>query len=208
MLFSQLKTDTRINLNDSGVLNFSVQDLDDSMQDAYDDIVSLTQCIIKKTTLNWTGQLSYYDFGSLIAEGDYLAVIAIRNNVNNEWLDDNKNMRDFDMMGVDWELRSGTPLWWAVLNFKYTAIYPRYINSSGNFDLYYWATAPLIINSENPLIAPDFQDLLTKYSTMDLLESFEEFSKASIFWNDYNTHIEKYRERVKNLAKTDLLIRI
>src|SRR5947208_15217831 len=90
MLFSAIKSNVRDNLNDAAVINYSTSDVDESMQDAADDIVAQTQCIIKKTTLNWTGDLSYYDLITLVS--DYLACVAIFNNVNNRWLYDDKKI--------------------------------------------------------------------------------------------------------------------
>lgn len=204
--FTTIKSQIRTNLNDSGAISYTTTDLDDSVQDGYDDIVSQTQCIIKKVTLNWTANLSYYDLPTLVS--DFMACVAIFNNINNQWLDDDRTIRDFDSFRSDWELANGTPTNWAPLNFKYIGIFPRYSTAAGTFDLYYWATAPIVVDAGTPLIATDCQNLLTKYSTADLLEQFEEFSKASPFWNMYLETLEEYRERVKNLVKSDLLIRI
>lgn len=195
-----------MNLNDAGAISYTTTDMDDSFQDGYDDIACLSQCIIKKTTLNWSANLSYYDFPLLVA--DYMACVAIFNNVNNQWLDDNLTLRDFDSMRIDWELATGTPRNWAALNHKYTAFFPKYVSSSGTFDLYYWATAPTIVNVETPLISSDCQNLLTDYSTADLLEQFEEYTKAGPFWASYLDTLIMFKERVANLIKSDLLIKL
>lgn len=204
--FSLIKANTRRNLNDINPKSYSVSDIDDSFQDAYDDIISRTQCLIKKTTLNWAADLSYYDFRSLVS--DYMAVVAIFNNVNRRWLEDDKNTRNFDQMRIDWEIANGSPTNWTALNFKYTAVFPRYASAAGTFDLYYWATAPVIVDAATPLIATDMQHLLEEYSTEDLLEQFEEYVSAAPFWELYEENLEIYRERVKNLTKTDLLLLI
>jgi hypothetical protein len=203
--FTTLKNNVRLNLNDLGVISYSIDDLNAAFQDAYDDIATITQCIIKKITLNWVANLSYYNFISLGAT-DFLATVAIYNNVSKRWLDDYQTVRDFDSLNDKWELSIGTPTNWAPLNYQYTAIFPKYGNSPGDFDLYYWATAPVIVDAATPLIATDMQALLEKYSTADLLEQFEEYVSAMNFWQLYAQDIEVYRERVKNLAKSDLLL--
>ena len=204
MLFSAIKSNVRDNLNDAAVINYSSTDVDESTQDAYDDIISQTQCIIKKVTLNWTGDLSYYDLITLVS--DYLACVAIFNNVNNRWLYDDKTLTHFDLIRDDWEIAHGTPESWAALNHKYIAIFPKYAVTSGTFDLYYWAIAPTVVDANTPLIATDFQHLLEKFTTADLLEQFEEYTKAANFWETYITEIEQFKERTKNIAGRDLLI--
>lgn len=204
--FATLKTNLKQNLNDSGAIMSTQIEVDDSTQDAYDDIVAQTQCIIKKITLNWQANLSYYDFISLVP--DFMAITAIFNNVNNQWLSDNLTTRDFDNMDIQWEVATGTPLQWAPVNFRYTAVYPRYASNAGTFDLYYWAVAPQVDDSASPAIPADMANLFTEYSTADLLEAFEEFSKANNFWNEYLEGLETFKERVQAINKVDLLIRI
>src|SRR5207244_10102131 len=125
MLFSAIKSNVRDNLNDAAIVNYSTSDVDESTQDAYDDIISQTQCIIKKTTLNWTGDLSYYDLTTLVA--DYLACVAIFNNVNNRWLYDDKTLAHFDLIRDDWEIAHGTTENWVALNNKYIDIFLMYV---------------------------------------------------------------------------------
>ncbi len=211
MLFSAIKTNIGINLNDSSNVNYSTNDLQDSIQDSYNDIVSQTQCIVKKTTLTWQASVSYYDMITLVS--DYLACVAIFNNINKTWLFDDLTLINLDKLRDDWELAIGTPENWISLNFKYVAIFPKYksipvLPAINTFDLYYWATAPAVVDTQTPLITGDFQHLLEKYSTADLLEQFEEYTKASIFWESYILEIEDYKERVKNLATRDMLFLI
>src|SRR6266850_4531176 len=211
MLFSAIKTNIGINLNDASNVSYSASDLSDSVQDAYDDIISQTQCIVKKVTLTWTANLNYYDMITLVS--DYLACVAIYNNINNKWLFDDMTLIDLDKIRDDWELAIGTPENWIALNFRYLTVFPKYKTVPGapavnTFDLYYWAIAPVAIDTNTPLITGDFQHLLEKFSTADLLEQFEEFSKASNFWEIYMTEIEDYKDRVKNLATRDMLFLI
>ena len=63
-----------------------------------------------------------------------------------------------------------------------------------------------MVDTNTPLIATDFQHLLEKFTTADLLEQFEEYAKASNFWEIYITEIEQFKERTKNIAGRDLLL--
>ena len=107
----EVKAEIQNNLIELNFNFYSDLDLNNSIQDAYDDIVILTQCIQKKVTLPWLSNLSYYNFNSLLP--DYLGTIAIFNNVTNQWLRDDLNLKDFDRIRRDWENWIGTPMFWA-----------------------------------------------------------------------------------------------
>lgn len=207
MLFSAIKTNIGINLSDTGQIHFTNSDLQTSLQDAYDDICCLSQCIIKKVNLDWQNDLTYYDFSSLSVT-DYLGCIAIYNNINNRWLQDDLNLKQFDKLRTYWEIWHGTPNWWAFSDFKRIAVVPKQEIATGTFDLYYWATAPTVVDGSTPLIATDVQKLFEQYSTADLLEQVDEFSKANIWWADYYGVLETYIERTKSLARADLRLLI
>lgn len=210
MTRATLKDSVRSNLFDSGVTFYSDDDLNDSIQDAYDDVVVLTQCIIKKTTVSWISNKGYLDPVTDLAVTDYMAVTAIFNNNSNLWLRDDVSLRNFDALRIDWENWVGQPQMWAPVNNKYFAIAPKMLVASGTFDLYYWATAPTLSgDSDTFLIATDMQILLEQYTTADMLEQAQEYVKAqSPWWADYYAGIIEYAERCKKLAKSDLLMRI
>lgn len=202
--FTQIKTNIRSNLNDAGVTFFTAQDLIDSTQDAYDSCVALSWCLVKTVTLNWQNDLSYYDFVSL-GVSDYLATVAIFDNVSNRWLCDDENTKTLDLLRNDWELWHGQPQGWLPINFQYIAIYPKQAIATGTFVLYYVALPPIIVDGDVPLIANDKQVLIELDATADLLEQAEEFTKASTYWQEYFMNFEEYIERTRNLAKADLL---
>lgn len=221
--FTQIKANIRINLNDVNAANFSNIDLDDSVQDAYDEISFLTQCIIKKVTLNFQNNLNYYNFVDPtnfpnISVPDFMGTVAIFSNLTNMWLLDNRVLKDFDRDRLDWENWNGNAVWWAPCNdAKRIAIIPKMITGSSSFDLYYYAAAPTVVDGNNPVITPEFETLIEIYSTADLLESFEEFSKAKIYWDQFwgidsqgnqgfDSGIFALAEKTKNIAKSDLLL--
>lgn len=206
-LFSDIKTNIRANLDDVGITYFSVSDVDEATQDAYDDIALLTQNIVKKVTVNFQSDLNYYDFLAL-GVTDFMQATAIFSNSTNLWLKDDRAVRDFDGDRPDWENAYGNPVWWAPLakGSQYTCLYPKQQTASGNMDLYYWAKAPVVVNSDTPLIAIDYANLVEYYATAALLEQAEEFTKAAASWKLYYDNIVEYGERTKNLALSDLLM--
>jgi len=204
--FAEIKALVRKNLDDANITFYSNDDLVDSFQDGYNDIAAKARCIVKKYTQDWQQDLVYYD---MIALGltDYMGATAIFNNNANRFLDDNISLRQLDNSDDKWELRKGTPNCWIPVNNKFFAMYPVYGTAFGNFDLYYWAKAPTIVDTDTPLIATDMQRLLEIYSTADLIEQGEEYAKAQILWEEYFSGLESYRERCENMAKSDLLLR-
>lgn len=226
----QVKNNVRVNLADAAVSFYSEDDLNDSLQDAYDDIAILTQCINKEVTLTWPNEIGYLDFLNNFGVDDYLGTVGLFNNTNNRWLSDNLSIRDLDRLRRDWEKWLGTPLFWAPVNFQKIAICPKYtgtvvdgaffggafsdafyIGSStlGTFKLAYWATAPVLVNDSSTfLIATDMQTLLEFYCTADLLEQAQEYVKAGAFWLKYYRDVLTYKERVHAINRSDLLMRV
>lgn len=234
----QIKADIQSNLQDLSMNFFSDQDLNDAIQDAYNDVAIMSQCIQKKVTLNWISDLNYYDFVAL-GVPDYLGTIAIFNHVTNLYLRDDLNLKDFDRIRRDWEKWIGTPQFWAPSDFKRIAICAKYTLgggtssggafyssafsnaffvgtgsgagpiSLGTFDLLYWATAPtLVSDSDTFLIAADKDQMITQFATAELLEQPQEFSKSNDYWALYYDNLQDYQDRVKRLNRSDLLLRI
>ncbi len=229
MTRGQIKNTIRENLSDLNSVRFTDDDLNESLQDAYDDIAALTQCFTKSTTLNWEGGLAYYDFKSL-GVGDYLGTTAIFNHVTNMFLCDDMSTRNFDQLRRDWETWNGSPQYWSPVSPSRIAIAPHYVPTTGGgafnpyafsnayyigsgslgiFDLYYYATAP-VLTSDNqvPLIATDVHDLFEFYVTADMHEQDEQYVKADDFWAKYYEGVDEYKDRVKRINKTDLLMRV
>ena len=219
MTFLEIKTNIKANLGNSAF--YSVTDITDSVQDAYDEIVTLSQCIVKKIVISFQNNLNYYNFQDqtnfpAIYVADFIAATALFNNNTKQWLLDNKTLRDFDLDREDWENWIAQPLYWAPTNdYKRIAIVPKFNIAVGNFDLYYWAAPPTVVDSETPLLPPDYQNLIELYSTADLLEQAEEFSKAAVYWEEFygikdgnqffDRGIYALARRSKDLAKSDLL---
>lgn len=232
---AEIKAAVQTNLTDLNINFYSDEDLNNSIQDAYDDIVILTQCIQKRVTLPWISNLSYYNFRGRFQITDYLGTIAIFNNVSNLWLRDDLSLRDFDRIRRDWENWIGTVMFWAPSDPDNIGVCPKMLNSAitygafdagsfdndayyinnssqsnlGSFVLYYWATAPMLVSDNDTfLMASDQNSTLIQYATADLLEQAQEFNKAGSYWGYYFGNIAEYADRVKRDCKSDLLLRI
>lgn len=206
----QIKTTVRVNLDDAGVTFYSDDDLTESIQDAYDDVVANSQCVTKVAdNLNWIANLSYYNPIVNLSITDYMAVVAIFNYSTNRWLRDDLVLRDFDRLRRDWENWVGTPQFWTPSDPLHFAIAPKYSDAGGTFKIVYWATAPTLADDTGTfLLASDVNNLIEFYTTADMLEQAQEYSKATEYWDKYYESLVEYSDRVKRNNKTDLLMRV
>ena len=207
----QLATNVRSNLNDAGITFYDTDTINQSLQDAYNEVAAKCRCITKSAVVQQIAYTPYYDFlGGGVT--DYLGTIAIFNQDTQFWLRDDVSIRDFDRIRRDWEQWTGEPQFWAPHSQQYVAICPvlaAVIVNVNQFTLWYWAQAPSFAgDSSVPLVATDMQPLLEWYATGDLLEDAQEVSKADTFWEKWEVDKEKYKMRCINLAKAQLLLRV
>lgn len=210
MTIGKIKELTRSNLFDAGVTFWAAEDLDDSVQDGYDDVAFQTQCIVKRLNgFPWLDKVGYINFKTRYNVNNYMGTTAIFNNNTNMWLRDDVVVRHFDQLRRDWEVWCGQPQFWAPVSNEYIVVVPRMPQATGSFDLIYWEAAPVILDDTHvPLIATDMQGLLELYSTADMLEQAQEYVKASKWWDQYQSGITEYSKRTKNLARKDQLLTI
>lgn len=203
MTRDEIAVNVRINLNDLGVTFYSDDDVNDSLQDGYDDIAVFTGCIQKQTNLTQTNDTTYYDMISSIS--DFFAIVAAYNNTSNRWIYFNP-LKSFDLIRIDFELWAGIqPEYGAISNFRYVLFLPRLASASGTITVWYRATAPTLAGSDTPLIHSDEQSLLELYATADLLDQAEEYKKADAYWVPYFEGLIKYKKRIGSLALSDYL---
>lgn len=187
---------------------YAEEDINDAIQDAYNESVGKTRCQVKKVTLNWNSGQNYYDFK---AEGvdDFLGTISIFDHNSNLWLRDDVTIRDFNRIRRDWETWVGYSQFWAPHSFQYTAVCPALQVGVGQFDLWYYAIAPTLVDDTTPtILATDMDILIADYASGDLLESAQELTKAQPYLQRFEAKKEVYLERSHNLAAQQLLLRI
>lgn len=208
MTRQQVKEAVLKNLHDAGATYYTADDLNDAIQDAYDDIVALSQCIISSVTLNWPAETTYYFFESLGAT-DFLSVLAIYNHNTKRFLDDSVSLRQFDSIRDDWEIWNGQPEYWAPHTFESVAIVPRHVTAIGQYTLYYTKKAPVMSQDTDVFNFTRYaEDLVELYVTADLLEQAEEFIKAQDYWKNYFDGIIAYKAQCKNIARSALVLHV
>lgn len=210
MTRAELRANIRVNLEDAGVLYYTDEEINDSMQDAYNEICSKTRCLVHKSIIGWTSELNYWDFTPTGFNLDrYMGTVAIYNHASNLWLRDDVNIRDLHRIRRDWELWRGQPQFWTPHSLQFIVVCPCLQVGVGQFDLWYYQAAPQFVSDTDvPVIAADMHSLFEFYCTGDLLETAEETGKAQRWRLDYATNLEEYKERCHNLAKSQLLLRV
>lgn len=200
MTRDQIAARVRFNLNDSGITFYSADDINDSLQDGYNEVVALARTIEATATLNLTANLSYYNFSTLIT--NYLHVVAIYNNVTLQWLD-YLPLKVLQELDARWEIRSGQPKFFTVLDDSYVALYPKVTTTAGTMLVVYKAMANTLVGATAPTIPDSHQIILEHYSTMDLLEQDEEFVKAQEWMDEYFNQLKELRSQMTNRNAVD-----
>jgi len=199
MTRDQIRSRVQTNLNDSNVL-YTLDDLNDSIQDGYSEVAAFTGSIFKATSIDIVGNLTYYDFGSLIP--DFLAVTAMFNPVTKRWLFPTY-LKQLEDIRNDWELAIGNSfLFWPV-NFRFVALYPKLSTSTGTLYIFYRAHADTLSGSSTPQIPEDLQQILEDYTTGDLLEQAEEFTKSQLNLANYFKGIQELKQATRKFRLPD-----
>lgn len=188
---------------------YQPHDINDSIQDAYNEIVAKTRYLVKSVTCNWLSGKNYYDPINDLGVTDYLGTIAIFDNNSNLWLRDDVTIRDFNRIRRDWETWVGYSQFWAPHSQQRFAVCPALAVGTGSFVLWYYAIAPTLPDDSTSLLLPtDMSVLLQDYVSADLLEFAQEVTKAAPYLSRYGQKLEILSERSHNLAAQQLLLRI
>lgn len=180
---------------------YSGVDLNNSIQDGYDEVVAFSGCIIKSAVLTFTANTTYYDMLTLYP--DYIGVIAIFNTVTKRWIIPT-SLTKLDQDRFDWEACAGTPFYFVPINHRFIAIYKKPIAANyGNAYIYYVASAPTLVDGDQIQIPDDHISALEHYNRCDLLEQQQEFTKSSQMFKDYLSNLEELRAFVQNKRMPD-----
>lgn len=200
MTRDQIASKIRHNLNDAGVTYYSVADVNDSIQDGYDEVVVYCECIEKSAIVDFKSDTTYYNLSTLIP--DYYRPIRIYSYNINRFMELNLELENSGY-SLDWELTNGSARDYIIKGPKYIGISNRISNATGSFKIWYKAQANVLTGNDIPRINVKFQLLLENYGTADLLEQNQEYTKAQIYWSQYNKQLEDYRYKIQLLSKTD-----
>ena len=205
MTLGQAKDKVRENLYDYGITYFSLEDVSDSIQDGYDEIVVYSECYEKWVDL-FVGQINarpWVNFKELIP--DFYRLLGIYNRQTDMGIDLLAD-RDEDFYKLDWQnSKTGSvltgiingPEWFAAPNWYADSQYKPW-------RVFYVAQAPKLTSDADVFkIMHEYSKLIELYSTADLLEQNQEYIKASKYWEDYDKILEDYRRKIFLLSKAD-----
>lgn len=192
----------RRNLNDAGITYYSAEDINDSIQDGYDEIAVYSECIEKRVELSFLANRTYINIRNLVP--DYFRPIYIYSDSNGRYLDlvDDRDLLSYRQ---NWEMIMGSISEYMILDSNQLGFSGRLnsVTSRDTFKLFYKATANILTSTAVPQINTNYQQLLIDYGTADLLEQNQEFQKATRKWMSYETMLEDYRTKIQLLAKSD-----
>lgn len=194
----QIVASIAVNLNDNGVYNTST-DLNNSIQDAYDEVCAYCGQIEKHVTINQQNTV-YYDIPSIIP--DCCAITAIYDYPNKRWLID-ANTQMLDQIRWDWEIWTGEPFYWIPHAWNKFALVPHQPNPTGQIEVFYRAAGATLVGTDTPLILSDSTKLLEFYGTEDALAIAKEFKKSKIWLDQYKSQLDRYQQDCKQLSKPD-----
>lgn len=190
----------RINLNDAGISFWSTSDVNDSVQDGYDDIAVYTQCIEKSTTVSSTSSLLYYNMHQTIS--DLISVKAIYNPGNNLWLNP-ASLAKLRNNGLEWQKATGQCTDFCPISFEYYILWPIYVGASQNYTAIYTAQADTLNASTVPQMPSEYHKMLEDYVTADMLEQAEEYTKAAVYWKSYYESRRKLKNFMASRSNLD-----
>ena len=177
---SNILSSIREMLDDTGEF-YTDQDINDAIQDGYDEVVAFSGCITKGATLALEANKTYYDLVTAIP--DFLALIGIWNSSYKRWLSP-VSYRELDSMRWDWECANANPYAFCPISYRKLAIFPTPTVVGTTLYVYYKATAGAIAGGFE-LPAELLGDVVEDYAVCDLFEQQEEWTKAQINFRNY-----------------------
>ncbi len=188
----QIANKIRENLDDQFGY-YSVEDINNSLQDGYDEVAAESGCIEKGVAINFETNKVYYDLRELIP--DFISLVGIWNRRVKRWMIPVSD-RELDKLRENWETAHGEPYLFWPINYRYIAIFPA-ISGAGDASInkmyiMYKAAADQLIDTTEPQIPINVQDdILTHYGSMDMFEQAEEWTKAQKHLGHYMDKIEE-----------------
>jgi hypothetical protein len=188
----QIANKIRENLNDQGYF-YTADDLNDSLQDGYDEVAAESGCIEKGSVVDFVPNTVYYDLRALIP--GFLSLVGIWNRRVKRWMVP-VSYRELDKLRENWEIAHGEPYLFAPVNYRYIAIFPATsgvgVEEINKMYVIHKAQANTLTDDTEPNIPINVQDdILTHYSTMDMFEQAEEWTKAQAHFGHYMDKIEQ-----------------
>ncbi len=177
-------------------------DINPSIQDGYNLVAALTETIEKSATITLQSGLVYYDFATLIP--DYLRIFGIYNNNTNRWMHPITPLALYRVRD-DWELANDQPYWFWPINYRKVALFPVLATATGTITVLYKAKADTLLDDSTPQVPIERDGALEFYSSGDLLEQAEEFTKALDYMGMLDMEIEQIKKVLRERSQPNHL---
>jgi hypothetical protein len=189
-------------LNNS--IYYTVDDMNNSIQDGSDEISAFSGCIWASSVIPFTQFTTYYDLLTLLP--NYIGIYAMYNATINRWMWP-QSLKKFNQVRIDWDNAYGTPYYFAPINHRYVAIYMKpSVANYGNMIVFYRAQGPQLADTTTIPIPDEHMLVLESYSKMDLWEQAQEFSKAEAEFKNYTSVLDKLRILMRNQRNRDRMM--
>jgi len=190
MTQAELAAKISSNLNENSVFFYSI-DLQNSIQDGYDEITALTG--VKDSVAIITTGTTYYDLATLIP--DLISVRAIYNPVTKQWLDP-VSLLYLEKLRPNWENCVGAAECFWIVNYRYIAIFRQ--PAAQSLYVFYKAAAPTLASNTVLEFPNEYLKTIEEYSTGDLLETQQEWERARVSLDQYVEDIGNFSTWVNN----------
>ena len=203
MTRGQAKSKVRINLDTHNY--FSEADLNDSLQDAADEMAVSTGCVENVFELVTEPNTVYYNLRQRIP--DYFHTVRIYSPALRAFLEET-DIRRLDRQRRDWELWRENPCYWFPHSYDRIAIVPASREGSQKLVVYYKSTASqMLTDGANFNVPLEGQYLPENFTTADLLEQAQEYIKAQAFFKQYQVDLKKTL-KLMNRALPDQVVKL
>jgi hypothetical protein len=202
MNFAEMQAEVRIILNEATANFWSDADIQDSLNEGYEEISDATEWYERMTNIPlWSGR-TYFDLRELLSD----ELIAPRRAVSvqtDKWLSPS-SVRTQDGKYRQWERNFGDPdvmfmrgLWWL-------GWHPKPSADGGFVRLYFSALPPeMSSDTDEPAMPEEYHLGLVEYAAYDLLAQDAEVKKALYHWQQYMGYESKLREYVQGRITQD-----
>ena len=202
MTRGQAKNTVKINLDNHNY--FSEADLNDSLQDGYDEIATATGCIESVFELNLIPNQIYYNLAQIVP--NYFHTVRIFSPLLKDWLEETDSRR-LDKIRKDWELWVDNPCYWIPTSYERIAIVPA-ARDAQKLVVFYKSMAPVMVTDAGNFNVPmEGRFLPENFSTADLLEQAQEYVKANHFFKAYQNELKKTL-KLMNRALPDQVVKL
>lgn len=185
---NQLVARIQQSLSDSSGVYFNSPEVVLSLQDALDEINIAGEIFTKEASVVVPPNTLYYNIYEAIP--DYYRLVSVFSPARNMFLPI-KNFRNFATYRRNWEKSYGTPYEIGLVNYQYITFYPTTPPTQPLTFRYVAFPAPV---GDTDLISypAQFISCVELYCIADLLEQLQEFTKAGIAWQDYETRLGQF----------------